>query len=168
MVKKFYIMRHGETFATKRNSGYGALIFLASILKEGVPAIEIQAHFLNSIKTDYNVCSPVRRCKQTARIVQQISGKHFKQDRRLREYFLETFGQFKGRVQRFLDELDQMEEVETVLIITHGAVIAALTHLLARDVFHIAEMTDYPKPGVMRIIERGREMREIDFNLDVE
>jgi broad specificity phosphatase PhoE len=159
-------MRHGETFATKRNSGYGALVFIAPILKEGIPAIEAQAAFLNDIHTDYNVCSPVRRCKQTAKIVHDITGKRFHTDRKIREYFLETFGGFKNRIELFLTELDN-SGIETVLIITHGAVIAALTHILARDSFHIAEMTDYPKPGVMRVIERGQQMKEIDFNLQV-
>ena len=52
-----------------------------------------------------------------------------------------------------------------VLIITHGAVIAALTHLLAREVFNISEITDYPKPGVMTVIERGKVAQLIDFNI---
>ncbi len=167
MVKKFYIMRHGETFATKRNSGYGALVFLAPILKEGIPAIEAQAAFLNDINIDYCVSSPVKRCRQTAKIVHSMTGKNFHFDRRIREYFLETASRFKGRIGQFLVDLDN-SDYESVLIITHGAVIAALTHLLAEGNFHITEITDYPKPGVMRIIERGQKMKVIDFNLDLE
>ena len=159
-------MRHGETFATKRNSGYGMRVFSAPILMEGIPAIETQAAFLLDIKTDYNVSSPIKRCRQTAKIVHNITGKEFHFDRKIREFFLETFGGLKNRVAKFLSDLDN-SEYETVLVITHGAVIAALTHLLARDSFHIAEITDYPKPGVMRVIERGKQMKEIDFNLKV-
>ncbi len=165
MVKKFYIMRHGETFATKRNTGYGWRILTASILEEGKPAIEKQGKYLKDKEIDYCVGSPIKRCKQTAAIIRHESGKDIFFDRRLSEYFLETFGNFTRRVHSFLNEMDE-KGYEEVLIITHGAVIAALTHILARDVFQISEITDYPKPGVMTIIERGKAAQLVDFNIE--
>lgn len=164
MVKKFYIMRHGETFATKRNSGYGWKILTASILEEGKPIIEKQGKFLKEKEIDYCVASPIKRCKQTAAIVRAESGKDIFYDRRLSEFFLESFGMFTKRVQSFLNEVDA-KGYEEVLIITHGAVIAALTHILTRDVFQISEITDYPKPGVMTVIERDNAAQLIDFNI---
>jgi len=165
MVKKFYIMRHGETFATKRNTGYGWRILTASILAEGKPIIVKQGMYLKDKKIDFCVASPIKRCKQTAAIVREQSGKDIFFDKRLSEFFLESFGRFTKRVQSFLNEMDA-KGYEEVLIITHGAVIAALTHLLARDTFQISEITDYPKPGIMTIIERDKSAQLIDFNLE--
>jgi broad specificity phosphatase PhoE len=165
MVKKFYIMRHGETFATKRNTGYGWKILTASILEEGKPIIEKQGKYLRNKEIEYCVASPIKRCKQTSAIVRAESGKDIFFDRRLSEFFLESFGGFKKRVRSFLKEMDE-KGYEEVLIITHGAVIAALTHLLSRDTFQISEITDYPKPGVMTIIEREKIAQLIDFNID--
>lgn len=164
MVKKFYIMRHGETFATKRNTGYGWRILTASILEEGKPIIIKQGQYLKDKKIAYCVASPIKRCKQTAAIVREQSGKDIFFDRRLSEFFLESFGGFRKRVHSFLNEMDA-KGYEEVLVITHGAVIAALTHILARDTFQISEITDYPKPGVMTIIERGQVAQLIDFNI---
>jgi broad specificity phosphatase PhoE len=157
-------MRHGETFATKRNTGYGWRILTASILEEGKPIIVKQGEYLKSKKIEYCISSPIKRCKQTAAIIRAESGKDIFFDRRLSEFFLESFGGFTRRVQSFLKEMDA-KGYEEVLIITHGAVIAALTHLLARDTFQISEITDYPKPGVMTIIERDKLAQLIDFNI---
>lgn len=165
MVKKFYICRHGETFATKRNSAYGWKIFSASILAEGKPAVERQAEFLKQKEIAYCVSSPVKRCRQTAAIIRHITDKDIFFDRRIGEFFLETFGMFKKRVEKFLSDIDA-EGCEEVLVITHGAVIAALTHLLTQETFKIADMVEYPKPGVMTVIKRGQSVQLIDFNLE--
>jgi len=157
-------MRHGETFATKRNTGYGWKILTASILEEGKPIIQKQGVYLKDIHLDYCVVSPIKRCKQTAAIVRGEIHKDMFFDRRLSEFFLESFGIFKKRVQSFLLEVDA-KGYEEVLIITHGAVIAALTHLLSSGSFKISEITDYPKPGVMTIIEREKSVQLIDFNI---
>lgn len=166
MVKKFYIMRHGETFATKRNTGYGWKILTASILEEGKPIIHKQGIYLKEKQIDFCVASPVKRCRQTAAIVRSETGKDISLDRRLSEFFLESFGAFRKRVRSFIHEMDE-KGFEEVLIITHGAVIAALVHLLAGDEFKISQITDYPKPGVMTIIERDKLAQLIDFNVDI-
>lgn len=164
MVKRFYILRHGETFATKNNTGYGWRVFSASILEEGKPAIEKQGVYLKDIKFDYCVSSPVKRCRQTAAIIKSHINQEFVTDRRISEFWLETFGNFRKRIWDFIHELDN-KGYETVLIITHGAGIAAITHMLERGTFNIPHMTDYPKPGIMTIIERGNAAQLIDFNL---
>ena len=54
-------MRHGETFATKGNTGYGLQILSASILEEGKPIIVKQGVFLKGKDVDFCVASPVKR-----------------------------------------------------------------------------------------------------------
>src|SRR5437762_1931158 len=125
MPKIFYIFRHGETFATKLEKGYGRKVFSAPLLDEGHPAIERIGEYLKNIETDFNTSSNVKRCRQTVEIVSQISGKQFIFDKRLNEFFLETYWHFRRRIKGVLKDIDQ-KGFSSVCICTHGACIAML------------------------------------------
>lgn len=142
--------------------GYGRKIFSADILEEGKPAIERLGTYLERIEADYYVRSKIKRCKQTAEIVSRITGKEFIGDGRLNEYFIETFGYFKGRIQRFLKDLDE-KGYDSVVICTHGAVISGLRKLILEEAFKPADLGLYPDPGVLIVIDQGK-YQEISFN----
>lgn len=161
-MAKFYIFRHGETFATKASKGYGWRMFSASILNEGIPAIEKMGIYLKSVPSDFNASSHYRRCRQTVGIVSSVCGKGFVFDRRLNEYFLETFNNFHNRLKSFLDFV-QKNEYGSVLICTHGACIAVLLKILRGQTPSKQDLFYYPRPGVLTIVE-GKKIEEVDFN----
>ncbi len=162
MVKRYYIFRHGETFATKGHFGYGLNIYSASILDTGIPTIEKLAEYLKDIPSDYNVCSEFKRCRQTVAIVEKTTGKKFEYDAHLNEYILEPIWRFRKRVRHFIEDCED-KNYETVMICTHGAVMAALKHLLTTHKFKLRNLIDYPKPGILMIIEDGK-LTEVNFN----
>jgi broad specificity phosphatase PhoE len=160
--KTFYIIRHGQTFATKYHTGYGWKVFSADILEEGKPELERLGRYLKSVKTDYNVSSKIKRCRQTVQIISQNSGKTFSFDKRLNEFFLETYGNLKRRVTELLSDLES-EKHQKVLICTHGAVMNVLVNLLTEQKLKLSNLFIYPDPGTLLIIESGK-IRDIkDF-----
>ncbi len=162
MSKTYYIFRHGETFATLKNRGYGLKIISASILESAKPVINKMALFLKNIPTDYNATSPYRRCLQTTQIITDITGKQFVIDKRLSEFFLETFGRLRNRVQNFINQMESSDH-QTILICTHGAVMTAFISLLSKDEFRARDLSDYPRPGILIKISNG-QIEEYDFN----
>ncbi len=163
MNTKFYIFRHGETFATKAGTGYGVRIFTAGILPEARPPMERMANYLKKIKTDYNISSEFRRCKQTVQIINEITGKQFVYDSRMNEYFLEPYWLLKRRIQSLLNEIER-KKYKSVCICTHGAVIAAFLHTLIPETSRMPfNIYNFPMPGVLTIIDRNKAQR-INFN----
>ena len=170
----YYIFRHGETFATKGHTEYGDKILSASTLPEGIPVTKRLAEYLKNIQTDFNVRSELLRVEQTAEIITKITEKKFETDARLNDTMVapkelkdvyphtETKDEFITRIKSFLTDL-QSKPYETVLIGTHGGVIAALKHLVVNGEFDYHSIMDIPKPGVLTIIKDG-EIEEIDFN----
>ncbi len=153
---RFLIFRHG--LATRNPNGYGEQILSAPLLDEGIPAIEKLGLFLAKSAGDFQYCSEILRCRQTAEIVTKITDKQFVFDARLNEYHQEPFPQFVERVDSFLVETiekadrfkqtrDATEEPVTIWICTHGAVIAALKHLLLEGSFSQENELDYTQPG---------------------
>lgn len=167
--RKFYIFRHGETFATVSLKtqrfgaigAYGRKIYSANILESGKPVLEKMGEFLKDKPTNINFTSPFRRCLQTAEIISEKTGKGFVVDKRLGEYIFGTLYGFKNRVKSILDFIE-VEDYTSVAICTHGVVISALKNLILRDDFSFADRNDYPNPGVLWIIDKG-EFKEIDF-----
>lgn len=171
---KFYIFRHGETFSSINNdSGYGDKQFTAEILPEGRVVIEKLAEYLAAAKPDHAASSEILRARQTADIVSNITGVKFKTDPRLNEMLDENglepnypysgyFEEKRAEVESFLDEMKK-KNFRTVFVCTHGYVIAALKNLLVYNSFPLEKVHDYPKPGVLIIVENG-VAREIDFN----
>lgn len=163
MSQTFYIFRHGETLVSKTNSVYGDTVLTAEILPEGKPIIEKLGSFLKDIPTDFNVSSEFLRCRQTVEIVSRVSGKEFTFDRRLNELYDETIEEFIAKLKDFLKEVRQ-KNYPSVLICTHGAIIAILTELIVLGNLKSYDVTNYPRPGILRIIKAGK-IQDLDFNL---
>ena len=155
-----YLMRHG--LATHSTTGYGDTILTATILPEAIPVVKKIAEYLKDKPTNANFSSEFLRCKQTAKIVTDITNKQFEFDKRLNEFYDETFLQFKERLQNFIEDLEQ-KNVPHVLICTHGAVIAGLKHLLLRNTVLEENLLDFALPNVLTTIENGK-IHEIDFS----
>lgn len=163
MKTKFYIFRHGETFATKRGTWYGTKIYSADLLPEARPALERMGKYLQNVHTDYQVSSQVKRCKQTTEIISSYTKWEFVYDNRLNEFFLETFWHLLKRVRSLLREIEE-KEYKSVAICTHGGVIAVLLQLLsARKSINPFSLFNFPPPGVLTIIE-GDTIQQINFN----
>jgi len=162
-MKTYYIFRHGQTFATVRNSGYGLRRLSAGIVDSARPTIIKMADFLKTVPTDLNLTSPIPRCEQTAQIITLETGKKFTTDWRLTE-MMEPVAILRWRVNSLIKQIEK-SEFETTLICTHGAVIAALVSLLTKHKFGANDLLDYPPPGILIKIQNGK-VEEYDFNSD--
>jgi broad specificity phosphatase PhoE len=160
-MKTYYIFRHGQTFATTRNSGYGLRRLSAGILDSARPTIIKMADFLKTVPTDLNLTSPIPRCRETAQIITLETGKKFVADWRLTE-MMEPVAVLRCRVQNLIKQIER-SDFETVLICTHGAVIAALVCLITKKHFSAKDLMDYPPPGILIKIKDGK-IEEFDFN----
>lgn len=164
----FYIFRHGDT----KRTGNILLKFFGSIkdsssleiLPKATPALTKIGEFLKNIPTDENYRSPYLRCDQSAQIVTRYSDKKFKIDDRIREFEGngEEFADFYKRVYSFLEDI-QRENYSTISICTHGAVIAALKHVIVNGKFDHYQIFDYPSPGELVII-KDKKVKVINFN----
>lgn len=162
---KLYIFRHGMTKQTKENLAYTPADFKTSpILEEGKPSLVKLAGYLKNIQTDANYTSPIERCIQTVEIVSEISGKNFFPNEMLTEYaeWQESFVSLRDRAQNFIEYLEQ-QKIESSAVCTHGGVISALKYLLINKSYELSNLTDYPPPGVLTIID-GDKLEELDFN----
>ncbi len=144
-MKTYYIFRHGQTFATTKNSGYGLQRLTAGILESGKPTIIKMAEFLKDVPTDLNLTSPILRCRQTAEIITLETGKKFMADWRITE-MMEPFQILKWRVKNLLNQLEK-SDFNTILICTHGAVIEGLVSYLMRGNFKVQDVMAYPPPA---------------------
>lgn len=163
MNKTFYLVRHG--LATKSLFGYGNNIFAATLLPDHTAPIKRIGSFLAKIPTDYNASSEFPRCRQTADIISKKTGRQFFFDNRLNEYHpksREPFSVFNDRLKNFLGEIKSKKE-KHILIVTHGAVIAGLKHLILSNRFWRIHLFDFPKTGSLVIIKNG-ETETLDFN----
>ncbi len=162
-MKTFYLFRHG--LATHSTHGYGDKIITAEILPEGILPIKRMAMFLKTIPSDFQVCSEFIRCRQTAEIVTNIAGKRFMFDGAINEYapeLKEPFNNFQNRVKHFLKDLQQ-KPFQNIVICTHGAVIAAIKHLIVDGYFREKDLLNFPPCGALLIIE-AKTVKQIDFN----
>ena len=160
--KTYYIFRHGETKATLKGRGYGFRNRSARILEIGKPVIEEMAQFLKDIPSDYNVSSEYIRCQETAEIITNIANKQFVFDKRLNEFFFETFSHMRRRVREFLDEMEGSNH-QTILVCSHGAILAGLISFLTKGEYPASDLTSYPPPGILIKIENGK-VEQWDFN----
>lgn len=161
MNTKFYIFRHG--LATKSKSGYGAHIVTATLLPEAIPPVKKIGEYLKDIPTDYNVSSRFIRCQETAEIVSKISCKQFVLDKRLNEYYEESFEDLVTRISNFLRDIEK-KGYRNVAICTHVAVITVLLKLLKAEPVEKKDIySNYPLPGTLLII-KDNNVSEINFN----
>lgn len=159
-----YIFRHG--MAVHPNVGYGDRVLTAELLPEGIPPIQRLGQYLIDVPSDEQFCSEVLRCRQTAAIVTEATGKPFVIDPRLREYHQETFAQLAERTKSFCDDL-QRSTYDNVMICTHGSVIAALKHYLTEGRFEPRHETDYIQTGQLLIVNDDQSIEVVDFNKEV-
>jgi broad specificity phosphatase PhoE len=157
----FYIFRHG--MAVHPNEGYGSRVLTAELLPEGIPPIQRLARYLLHAPSDYQVCSEVLRCRQTAAIVTETTSKGFVIDPRLKEYYQESFDELAERTKAFTDEIQQ-GGYQNVMICTHGSVIAALKHYLTDGHFDRRHETDYIQTGQLLVINDDKTVEVVDFN----
>lgn len=164
----FYIFRHGDTERTN-NIFFKFFVGIKdsrslNILPKAIPALIKIGKFLKDMPTEENYRSPYLRCDQSAQIVTKYSDKKFKVDDRIREFENngEKFSDFYARVSSFLDDVQKMN-YSAVSICTHGAVMAALKHLIVNGKFDHYQIFDYPAPGVLLIIKGGK-IEKIDFS----
>jgi len=169
---RFFIFRHG--LATRSTTGYGDQVLTATLLDEGIPAIEHLAQFLVDIPSDFQFSSELPRCRQTAEIVTKATHKAFTFDARLNEYHQESFAKFTERVDDFLEEVvekadrlchqrDCTTQPATIWICTHGAVIACLKYLLLQGHHTQEHELEYTQPGEILEIWKQRTKLHI-FN----
>lgn len=161
-MTKYYIFRHGQTRNSKYHLPYSKDNRKIKILKDSIPAIKKMAEYLKNITPDLAASSEYLRCQQTTKIVAKITATKFKKDSRLNEFGNETFLQFKKRIKDFLEEVEK-NKYQTVVICTHGAVIAALKNLLIKGRIKKGDLLFYPKPGLLLYIE-GKKVKKFDFN----
>lgn len=167
----FYIFRHGNT---KNTEGVSSLIRHLTpdgggpmdlpILPKSKYALEKIGKYLKGIPTEANFTSPYLRCKDSSKIVSEMSGKVFKEEERIRELTrnIKGFVGFKGRVKDFLKEVED-KNYSAVTICTHGAVIAAIKHLVTTGKFYYFQGIDFPAPGNLMII-KGKKVEILNFN----
>jgi len=160
--KNYYIFRHGETFATKQKKWYWNKLYSATILEEGKPSVLRLAKYLNNIPTDYNVSSPFIRCRQTAELVTEITGKKFEFDKRIGERTFELSWTFRKRILSFITLMEN-SDYKNILICTHSADIRELVAYLAKENLTPKKEYEAPHPGVLTIVKNGK-IEEIDFN----
>lgn len=167
----FYIFRHGNT---KNTEGVNSIIkrFVSvgggprdlPILPKSEFALKQMGEYLKDIPTDANFMSPYLRCRESSKIVGDISGKEFITDERIRELRddMDGFINFKKRINDFLREIEE-KGYSSVAICTHGAVIAALKHLITEGRFFYLQGVDFPSPGKLMII-KNKKVKILNFN----
>lgn len=156
----WYLFRHA--LATYDKKGYGDQILTAAILKHEVAPIEKMATYLQKVKDSINVSSTLLRCKQTIDIISRGSGKIFITDKRLNEYYSESFEEFHQRVTQWVHDIGKIQP-SAVLVCSHGAVIAGIKHTLLYGDFRENDIRDYPDCGQLLIIKH-KSTKLVNFN----
>lgn len=150
--RTWHIFRHG--LATHSRTGYGDRILTAEVLPEGIPPIRTIGKYLATVPYDFGARSELIRCRQTADIVTELTGRPFTVDTRLNEQIDESFEAVRDRVRAFVDEMNASPH-QHIWICTHGAIIAALKHLVTTGTFTRANENDYTQPGELLVIQGG-------------
>ncbi len=162
----FYIFRHSETYFSKNKIPYGKDFEAAEIIPEGIPATQKLAKYLSTQKIDVFYTSPLKRCVQTAQIIQKKLKKGFTKDTRISEemidYGKETFEDVVERVKDFLDDI-KSKKYSKVAICTHGWIISTLIALITKGKVEPKDLKEFPNCGVLIQIVNGKVTRK-DFN----
>lgn len=158
--KTLFLVRHGLSTLNKR--GYGRKKLTANLLPQGVIESEKVALYLKSIPDSYNISSEIPRCKQTAEIITRITGKSFHFDKRLTEFYHETFTDFKKRITSFLEDLSLIAE-KNIIICTHAAVIVAIKYLITENKFIFKNLSDEPLEGEV-IVVKNKSFEKVSFS----
>jgi broad specificity phosphatase PhoE len=161
-----YIFRHGDTSNSKNffKRFYKQKNTLKlPILPEGRIALKKMGNYLKNIHTDANFTSPFLRCRESSQIISQVAGKKFVPDARIAEFEGDvSFKELTEKVNSFLDDMHK-HNYSSILICTHGAVIAAIKHFILHGYFYRFQLIDYPSPGKLLIL-KNKKITEINFN----
>ncbi len=167
--KTFYILRHGETYATKNNTNYSPNDPNPPILEEGMGVLQKIGEYFKNIESEVNLVSEYLRCQMTADIVSKIADMQFISEPLLNEAQTmgvekksETISEFLDRTKRLYEKIISSEN-KSLFLITHGANIGTLKSLLVKGVATEESIYDFPKPGVLTVI-KNNQISELDFN----
>lgn len=159
----FYIFRHGHTYATWNKMPYGETVYSANIIPQGFESIKKIGEYLRTIPSDFNISSEFKRCRETVKIISEITGKKFEFDKRLNEDIEQDKNIFIKRVKSFLDDTKK-KHYQNILICSHGAVLSAIKYLVLTGKVNEVQLNDFPAPGIILVI-KGKTLKELDFNL---
>jgi broad specificity phosphatase PhoE len=148
----WYLFRHG--LATHSTTGYGDTILTASILPESIEPTQNIAHRLLTIGPSIQFSSSILRCIQTTDIISNIIHKPFTQDKRLNEYYQDTFETFSKRILNFVTDMEHTS-AQNIIVCTHGSVIAGIHHYVVDGTFLEKNLYEYPECGELLIIHKG-------------
>jgi len=161
-VKTFYLFRHGQTYYSKNEIPYGTNEHTADILDEARPPIEQIGQFLSTVPIDTAFRSELRRCEQTAHIIESTVQFRFTPTPLCNEFMEDSFEAFYKRMQTLTEMLEKASG-DGIAVCTHGAVIAALKKMLLGQEFGAHDLMYYPKTGVVVKVSEGK-LLELDFN----
>jgi broad specificity phosphatase PhoE len=161
MISTWYLFRHA--LATYSKNGYGDQILTAPILQAEVKPIESMAEYLKNTGNSLNYSSELLRCRQTTEIISGITQKKFLFDKRLNEYYKDSFIGFRDRIANFLKKGIKNTQTANILICTHGSVIAGIKHFITDGDFLEDDLYDYPLCGELIII-KNKQIQQINFN----
>jgi len=162
MNKTYYLFRHGITQPVKDGRWYWGTLYSADILDEAKPTTIRIGQYLKDIDTDFHVTSPFKRCVHTAAIVTEITGKEFVTDKRLSEYTLEFPWNFKKRILRFIEDMENSKH-KTIVICTHAVVLEMLIQYFTNGHISLRHRIKAPLTGVLTII-KDKKISSKDFN----
>lgn len=152
----FYIFRHGETYNTKNKIMYDEIsVVEADILPEAKPIVRKMGQYLTNKQLDYCTSSPVKRCRQSVKIIEKEINIKFNFDERLTEYFGENVEHMVKRLQDFLEEIKQ-KNYSSVAICSHGEPVSALIKLLTKGGFTEDDLHNFPDTGIVAVVKAGK------------
>lgn len=159
-----YIFRHGQTYFSKNQLPYEDKVKSASILPEGIIAVNKIAKDLKSVETDADFTSPFKRCLQTTKIVSEVTGKKFIKDENLRDWDPQT-EKVQAMIERILIFCKELktENYKAVSICTHGYPINALIAYFTKGSIEEPDLHNFPKCGILVSIIDGKVSYR-DFN----
>ncbi len=157
----YYIFRHGIAKLDSSQS-YGDKARTQGLLPEAEPGVKALADYLGQFEAEAGFRSPVLRCQQTAAKVSETTGLEFAVDERITEDYQEEFPEVEARVRDFFEEL-QDAQLSSVMICTHGIVVAGLKHLLLDGAFLSHQTSDFPPQAGLIIIRDGKLVEEKHF-----
>lgn len=166
-ILELYVIRHGQTIVNKLGLINSRNII--GINANGKKEAEIDAKQLENIKLDLIICSPLRRTKQTCKILNKNKLKVLYDERilerdsrsmqfkkisalDLNEWYdinkkivyknSEGFKSILQRVESFLKEIKEKYSDKNILLVTHGDICKAIYALL-NDCDNVKEISSF-------------------------
>lgn len=151
-----YLFRHGETYYSKHKIPYGKEVESAGIIPEGVSQIKEIAVKLNKEGVKIIYSSPIKRCAQTAELIQKevsaikvIFYQGLEEEKVTRG--LESLKELTQRIETFLSEIKD-SGLKKVGVCSHGWPLAVMISLLKKGTVNKFDLLNYPECGELIII----------------